>query len=104
MEDVFGTERLQDLLPKVRDFVKTELIPLEANHQQRTFSETAKLLVEKRKKIKSLGLWGLHLPANEGGLGLTLCEFGQLSETLALAPFYGHYTFNCQAPDIGNME
>jgi acyl-CoA dehydrogenase len=104
MEDVFGTERLKDLLPKVREFVKAELIPLEANHHQRTFSETAKLLEAKRKRIKELGLWGLHLPANEGGLGLSLCEFGQLSETLASAPFYGHYTFNCQAPDIGNME
>jgi acyl-CoA dehydrogenase len=104
MEDVFGTERLKTLLPKVRDFVERELLPLEAGLNNNTFSEIAKTLEAKREKIKELGLWGLHLPAAEGGLGLTLCEFGQLSETLALAPFYGHYTFNCQAPDIGNME
>ncbi|MES2621308.1 MAG: acyl-CoA dehydrogenase family protein, partial [Bacteroidota bacterium] len=104
MEDVFATERLKDLLPKVSDFVKAELLPLEQEHHERPFAETAKILEKKRDKIKTLGLWGLHLPLNEGGLGLTLCEFGQLSETLALAPFYGHYAFNCQAPDIGNME
>jgi len=45
----------------------------------------------------------LQHSVEEGGLGLTLCEFGQVSEALAWSPF-GHYTFNCQAPDIGNME
>src|SRR5688572_14691693 len=98
MEEVFATQRLNDLLPKVREFVKTELLPLESEHHTRSFSDTAVILEAKREKIKNLGLWGLHLPKNEGGLGLTLCEFGQLSETLAAAPLYGHYTFNCQAP------
>ena len=104
MEEVFATERLKELLPKVTHFVKTELLPLEKEYQHRPFAEVANVLEQKRESVKAAGLWGLHLPKNEGGLGLTLCEFGQLSEALALAPFYGHYTFNCQAPDIGNME
>lgn len=104
MEEVFVTERLKDLLPKVQHFVKTELLPLEKDYLHRPFAETAKILEQKRELVKAAGLWGLHLPQNEGGLGLSLCEFGQLSEALAGAPFYGHYTFNCQAPDIGNME
>lgn len=104
MEEIFATDRLKELLPKVSAFVTEELLPLEKDHHRRKFSETAKILEGKRDKIKALGLWGLHLPKNEGGLGLTLCEFGQLSEALAAAPLYGHYTFNCQAPDIGNME
>jgi alkylation response protein AidB-like acyl-CoA dehydrogenase len=53
--------------------------------------------------VKKAGLWGLQHTVEEGGHGLSLCEFGQVSEVLASTPF-GHYTFNCQAPDIGNME
>jgi acyl-CoA dehydrogenase len=103
-ETVFYTKRLQALLPSVRDFVERELIPMETGFHQRPLAKTIALLDEKREKVKAAGLWGLHLPQQEGGLGLTLCEFGQVSEVLAHAPFYGHYTFNCQAPDIGNME
>ncbi|CAN5137810.1 acyl-CoA dehydrogenase [soil metagenome] len=104
MEKIFSTPRLAELLHNVKDFVKTELLPLESGHHSRTVAETYQLLDAKRELVKSKGLWGLHLPKAEGGLGLTLCEFGQISEALALTPFYGHYTFNCQAPDIGNME
>ena len=104
MEQIFATDRLRELLPKVKAFVETELIPLEANHYSRTPKETYSLLDAKRELVRKAGLWGMHLPKDEGGLGLTLCEFGQLSEYLARAPLYGHYAFNCQAPDIGNME
>jgi len=104
MEEVFATARLNEILPRVKHFVKTELLPLEKEYLHKPFTEVAGILEKKREIVKATGLWGLHLPQSEGGLGLSLCEFGQLSEALAEAPFYGHYTFNCQAPDIGNME
>jgi acyl-CoA dehydrogenase len=104
MESIFTTERVKPIIAKVKQFVMEELLPLEADHHKRPWNETAKLLESKRDKVRELGLWGLHLPINEGGMGLTLCEFGQLSESMAMVPFYGHYTFNCQPPDIGNME
>jgi len=104
MEEVFATERLKVLLPKIHSFVQSELIPLEADYAAKSWNEIAAVLESKREKIKALGLWGLHLPEREGGLGLSLCEFGQVSEALAFAPLFGHYAFNCQAPDIGNME
>ncbi|HWA32981.1 MAG TPA: acyl-CoA dehydrogenase family protein, partial [Cyclobacteriaceae bacterium] len=104
MEKIFATEVLESLLPKVKAFVNDELLPLEEGHHSRTVAETYKLLDAKREKVKAAGLWGLHLPKDEGGWGLTLCEFAQISEALARTPFYGQYTFNCQAPDIGNME
>ena len=62
------------------------------------------LLQGKRLLVKEKGWWNLHLSEQDGGMGLTLCEFGQISEILSLAPYYGQYTFNCQAPDIGNTE
>ena len=104
MEKIFATERLLDLLPKVKAFVKDELLPLESGHHSRSAGETYALLDAKREKVRAAGLWGLHLPKNEGGWGLSLCEFAQISEAMALTPFYGQYAFNCQAPDIGNME
>lgn len=104
MEPIFATDRLKEILPKVHSFVLEELIPLEKEHATRPFKETEKILEQKREKVKALGLWNLHVSKEEGGMGLTLCEFGQISEVLSLAPYYGQYTFNCQPPDIGNTE
>ena len=104
MEEIFITPRLRDLLPQIRKFVETELIPLEKEHANRKGKETEALLQQKRLLVKEKGWWNLHLSEQDGGMGLTLCEFGQISEILSLAPYYGQYTFNCQAPDIGNTE
>ncbi len=104
MESIFATDRLKEILPIVHSFVLEELIPLEKEHLTRPFKQTEKILEQKREKVKALGLWNLHLSKEKGGMGLTLCEFGQISEVLSLAPYYGQYTFNCQPPDIGNTE
>jgi acyl-CoA dehydrogenase len=104
MEPIFYTNRLKNLLPRVKEFVDQELIPLEKDFSSHNLGPIMKALEEKREKVKAAGLWGLHLPEEEGGMGLTLCEFGQVSEALGYAPFFGHYAFNCQAPDIGNIE
>lgn len=109
METIFTTDRVRPLLEKVRHFVQTELIPLEKGFSHHQLDELIPLLEQKRQQVKAAGLWGLHLPKEEGrsgplGHGLTLCEFGQISEELAHAPFFGHYVFGCQAPDIGNSE
>lgn len=104
MENLFATDHTRALLPRIREFVQAELYPLETpEHLTGKFSTVAKLLDEKRELVKKAGLWGLQWGVDEGGLGLTLCEFGQVSEVLASSPF-GHYTFGTQAPDIGNME
>ncbi|MPR34128.1 acyl-CoA dehydrogenase family protein [Salmonirosea aquatica] len=104
METLFATERLRTLLPRIQEFVETELYPLETTENlTRDFSYIEPVLLEKRKLVKQAGLWGLHLPEADGGLALTLCEFGQISEVLARSPF-AHFVFNTQAPDIGNTE
>jgi acyl-CoA dehydrogenase len=104
MEHIFVTDRVRDLLPKLHNLVEMHLYPLEkAAFIGGNFSVVEPELLRIRAWAKDQGLWGLHLPASEGGLGLTLCEFGQLSEVLAYSPF-GHFVLNCQAPDIGNME
>lgn len=104
MESLFATSQTEALVPRIREFVLTELVPLETTeHLTGNFSTVARVLDQKRELVRKAGLWGLQHSTAEGGLGLTLCEFGQVSEILAWSPF-GHYAFNCQAPDIGNME
>lgn len=103
MRSLFASPRLQALLPDIRAFVGQEIIPLEKQFLTAPFSSLVPLLAEKREAVKRRGWWAPHLPEPEGGMGLSLTEFAQVSEELGKTPL-GHYTFNCQAPDIGNME
>lgn len=94
---------LSGLLPRIRAFVDAEVIPLEKLLISRPWAEVEPLLNKKRQAVKDAGLWGLALPLEYGGQGLTLAEFGRVSEELGRSPG-GHYIFGCQAPDMGNME
>ena len=94
---------LSGLLPRIREFVDAEVIPLEKLLISRPWAEVEPLLNKKRQAVKDAGLWGLALPLEYGGQGLTLAEFGRVSEELGRSPG-GHYIFGCQAPDMGNME
>jgi alkylation response protein AidB-like acyl-CoA dehydrogenase len=97
------SEKLQATLNTIRQFVQTEVLPLESDFLSRPFRELLPRLKTKREQVKALGLWAPHLPSELGGMGLSLSEFGRISEELGRTPL-GHYLFNCQAPDIGNME
>lgn len=101
---IFSTPQTEQLIPQIEQFVASHLYELEtADLLTANFSKIEPKLLELRKEVKRQNLWGLALPKNMGGWGLSLCEFGQLSEALAKSPF-GHFVFNVQAPDIGNME
>ena len=96
-------EKLIGLLDRIKDFLRTQIYPLEADFLRLPFREITPTLNAKREEVKALGLWAPHLPQEHGGLGLSLSEFACVSEELGRTPL-GHYVFNCQAPDIGNME
>jgi alkylation response protein AidB-like acyl-CoA dehydrogenase len=99
----FTSERVEALLPRIKAFVEEELYPLEGMYRANEFDQLLPLLIETREQVKRLGLWAPHLPEELGGMGLSLSEFAHISEALGRSPL-GHYTFNCQAPDVGNME
>ena len=101
--DVFSSKKLSDFLPKVNTILEEHLYPLESDYLALPFSKVAPKLAEVRSLVKSQGLWNPHLSVDHGGLGFNLVEFGQISELLGRSP-YGHYCFNCNAPDIGNQE
>lgn len=103
MTELFATDKLKALYPKVKAFMENELYPVELQMVNGPWEETKVLLDSIRTKAKSLGLWTPYLSEEEGGLGLSMAEFGQISEVLGATPL-GHYAFNCQAPDIGNIE
>jgi alkylation response protein AidB-like acyl-CoA dehydrogenase len=86
-----------------REFMKKEIYPLEAKYRHDGFAAVLPDLREARAKAKETGLWAAHLPEEWGGAGLSLTEFAHLSEELGRSPL-GHYAFNVQAPDVGNME
>ena len=94
---------LVDLKARVRHFVDTELIPLEPRFLAGEFRDLVPTLAEKRAQVKAAGLWTPFMPADAGGMGLSLLEFAHISEELGRS-LLGHYAFNCQAPDVGNME
>jgi alkylation response protein AidB-like acyl-CoA dehydrogenase len=91
------------LLSRIREFIREEVFPLERDFLSSPFRQLLPVLEEKRKRVKALGLWSPQLPNEYGGLGLKLVEFARVSEELGATPL-GHYLFNCQAPDAGNLE
>jgi alkylation response protein AidB-like acyl-CoA dehydrogenase len=91
------------LLDEITSFMRDEVYPLEQQLLQGSFRSLLPTLAAKRRRVKDMGLWAPHLPTELGGLGLPLPQFARVSEVLGSSPL-GHYLFNCQAPDIGNME
>jgi acyl-CoA dehydrogenase len=94
---------LDGALARIRRIVREELAPLEARFQREPFRQLLPAMNDVRAKVKEAGVWAPHLPPEMGGMGLPLADFARVSEALGWSPL-GHYAFNCQAPDIGNME
>jgi alkylation response protein AidB-like acyl-CoA dehydrogenase len=100
---VHGSDRVRPILDKIRAFVRDEVVPLEGSFLGKRFADMLPVLRAKRARVKELGLWAPWLPAAHGGMGLSLSDYAHVSEELGWSPL-GHYVFNCQAPDVGNME
>jgi len=94
---------LLDLVSRYQAFLKEFIYPIEKDIIYGSFKSHLPKLRELRELAKSKGLFTPHLSIDEGGLGLSLPEFARISEVLGTSPL-GHYIFNCNAPDIGNME
>ena len=110
--DLGMSGKVKPLVEKVRAMVRDEIIPLEAefeaeigkdgNRWAHTGRQT-EILEGLKAKARERGLWNFWLTASDKGYGLTTVEYAYLAEELGwsrLAP----ETFNCSAPDTGNME
>ena len=99
--------KVQELKARVEAFMAEHVYPNEA----RMLAEIAEgdrwqppaLIDELKRKAREAGLWNLWLPQSEHGAGLTNLEYAPLCEVMGRSPF-GPESFNCSAPDTGNME
>ncbi len=101
--DFAPSERVTELCALARAFIAQEVLPHEHFLINMGFEAMSGQLDATRELAKQTGLFAPHMPEALGGAGLTLLEQAQLSEVLGEA-VAGHYAFNFQAPDVGNME
>src|SRR5437899_7094045 len=95
-------ERTRQIVEHVRGIVRHEVMPLESELGG-SFAAIEPRLRAVRDKVRAAGLLTPQMPREAGGGGLSLLEHALVSEELGRTPL-GHYAFNCQAPDAGNME
>jgi acyl-CoA dehydrogenase len=102
---------VKDLQQRLLAFMDEHVYPaeprffgeLEANREKGNAWIPTTIVEELKLKAKAAGLWNLWLPESEYGAGLTNAEYAPLCEIMGrshIAP----ETFNCSAPDTGNME
>ena len=100
---IFASKEVHELVLRYQEFLKVHVEPLEQEAIYGSFKAALPRLKALRELAKKEGLFAPHLSKEDGGLGLDLTEFASISEVLGKSPI-GHYIFNCNAPDIGNME
>ncbi len=95
---------IEALRLKVRDFVASEVMPLEKDKTNFDEHENLKedVVAALRAKAKAAGLWGFQVPKQYGGLDTGVVGMAALYEEAARSPF-GPLAFNCAPPDDGNM-
>jgi len=97
------SEKMQAAVGMMNEFVEGELIPLEPEFLTKSFRQMEPVMEGKRQMVRQMELWAPNHPPEYGGMGLNLMDHALVSEALGRTPI-GHYTFNCHAPDAGNIE
>src|SRR5215510_4144496 len=109
--DLGMTAKVKPLVEKVRAMVREDIMPLEAEYEAEvgkgdrwTYTKRQEEIREGLKaKARERGLWNFWLTGSDRGYGLTTVEYAYLAEEMGKAHL-GAETFNCSAPDTGNME
>lgn len=89
---------------RIREFVATEIVPLEDDPSAWGEGENIDLerLNQVRAKAKAAGLWAPQMPRERGGMGLPVVGMAACYEEMGWSIF-GPCCFNASAPDDGNM-
>ena len=95
---------VEDHRKRYQAFVAEHLVPLERNPASYDEHENIRLdlLETLRGKAKAAGLWAPQMPKERGGLGFNVVGMAVCYEEMNHSIF-GPVTFNCAAPDDGNM-
>jgi alkylation response protein AidB-like acyl-CoA dehydrogenase len=103
--------RQKEWMKRVSDFMHAHIYPAEEVYARQMSEAREKgnpwivvpVVEELKKKAKAQGLWNLFLNESEHGAGLTNLEYAPLCEMMGHVGFASE-SFNCSAPDTGNME
>ena len=109
--DFAHSPKVQQLQQRVTAFMEQHVYPAEAvfhaeveeNRRKGNAWIPTRVVEDLKKKARAAGLWNLWLPESEYGAGLTNLEYAPLCEIMGRSHI-GPETFNCSAPDTGNME
>ncbi len=101
------SDKVKDLQGRVSDFMDAHVYPNEHVYHEQTeeggrWCEPA-IMEDIKAKARDAGLWNLFLPESDLGAGLTNTEYAPLCEIMGRSHI-GPESFNCSAPDTGNME
>lgn len=106
------TERLRPIHERVARMVREEIAPLDAEFladigkggdRWAYTPRQTEILEGLKAKARERGLWNFWLTNSDRGYGLSTVEYAYLAEEMGKAHL-GAETFNCSAPDTGNME
>ncbi|HUL95022.1 MAG TPA: acyl-CoA dehydrogenase family protein [Usitatibacter sp.] len=76
---------------------------VEANRRAGDPWKATRVVESLKEKARAQKLWNLFLPESDMGAGLSNLEYAPLCEIMGRSPI-GPESFNCSAPDTGNME
>jgi acyl-CoA dehydrogenase len=109
--DFAHSAKVQDLQRRVTAFMEEHVYPNEARFHGEVEENRRKgnawiptvVVEDLKRRARAAGLWNLWLPQSELGAGLTNLEYAPLCEIMGRS-LIGPESFNCSAPDTGNME
>ncbi len=109
--DLGISERAQALLERVKQFIASEVLPVEpeflaevdVGDRWQFTARQHEILEGLKTKAFQLGLWNFFIADEEHGAGLNTVEYAYLAEEMGKSHLAAE-VFNCSAPDTGNME
>ena len=112
--DLGATPRIEKLIAEVREFIQTEVEPLDREYHAlvgthptgdrfKHVPRQMEIMNGLKEKARAKGLWNFWLTDSDRGYGLTTVEYAYLAEEMGKVGIAAE-VFNCSAPDTGNME
>ena len=109
--DLGLSEKLLEVRDKIEDFVFKKVESVESEYQAEVsvgdrWSHTERqeeILGSLKEEARKQGLWNFFLPESQGGAGISNLEYAHLAEIMGRSRLASE-SFNCSAPDTGNME
>ena len=109
--DFEHSPKVKDLATRVTRFMDENVYPaepvyvaeVEQNRRRGNPWIATKVMETLKSKARAAGLWNLFLPQSDLGAGLTNLEYAPLCEIMGRS-WIAPESFNCNAPDTGNME